>query len=172
MRKFCLLRVANIESGIFGVLMDSGVPFCVTVENNDYVFPVGSYLCKRVNSPKFGNTFEVMDVPNRSNILFHWGNLESDSHGCILIAKEFGELYDSTAILGSKRCFAEFLVRTANVNDFELVVDEYLEDFDKEVLEVHREDLIKSDTLPLEKPKDSSTSLLGSRKGFRVSEKV
>ena len=42
----------------------------------------GVYTCKRVNSPKFGNTFEVIGVPGRSHILFHVANIPSDVEGC------------------------------------------------------------------------------------------
>ena len=48
--------------------------------------PSGTYTCKRYVSKRFGETFEVTEVPNRTYILFHVGNFpEKDSHGCLLV---------------------------------------------------------------------------------------
>ena len=52
--------------------------------------PAGSYVTRRVTSPKFGETFEVTGVPGRANILFHHGNTEEDTEGCILLGSSFG----------------------------------------------------------------------------------
>lgn len=127
MRSFQLHRIANIPEGIFGVFKDAGVPFCVTVENNDFVFPDGDYLCRRVNSPKYGNTFEICGIKGRSKILVHWGNWEDNSLGCVIIGEGYdplkmnnGEL--KNGVVSSKVAFAEFLRRTAGMNEFMLKV--------------------------------------------------
>jgi hypothetical protein len=46
--------------------------------------PEGKYEVHKVHSPKFGKCFQVVDVPERDNILFHAGNYASDTKGCIL----------------------------------------------------------------------------------------
>jgi len=38
-----------------------------------------SRIKKSFNSPKFGETYMVMDVPGRDRILFHLGNTKGDS---------------------------------------------------------------------------------------------
>lgn len=131
MKSFVLLRVAKIEDGTFGVLKDGEIPFCLTVErpwlNNERgksCIPVGTYICRRVNSPKFGNTFEICDVPNRSAILFHKGNLYIDSHGCVVVGEQFEPLGDKNAVLASGKAFAEFLQRTEGINEFNLDIFE------------------------------------------------
>ena len=58
-------------------------------EKEKSCIPVNIYRCKRVDSPRFGLTFEVDDVPNRSQILFHQGNFPTDSKGCILLGTGF-----------------------------------------------------------------------------------
>ena len=59
-------------------------------EKNKSCIPVNIYRCKRVDSPKFGLTYEVIDVPDRENILCgHVGNFVSNTQGCILIASGF-----------------------------------------------------------------------------------
>lgn len=45
--------------------------------------PEGTYTAKRHTSPKFGPSFWVQDVPERSEILFHPANYSSQLLGCI-----------------------------------------------------------------------------------------
>lgn len=131
-----LSRAPSSAFGTFGMLRVESVPFAVTLErrweNNrpsvegkpGSCIPVGRYLCKRVQSPKFGNTFEVTGVPGRSKILFHKGNLDDDSHGCILVGEQF-EIYKSEpGILAAAHGFAEFLSLQAAVNEFWLTINE------------------------------------------------
>lgn len=117
MRKLTLIRIAYISDGTFGVLLDyDNTPFCLTLErewrNNEKnvsCIPRGKYICQRVQSPKFGNTFEVLNVPKRSHILFHKGNIEDDSHGCIIVGEEYGIYKHKVAILSSGKAFHEFM---------------------------------------------------------------
>jgi hypothetical protein len=120
-----LNRVAMTDDGTFGVLLQNGKPFALTLERqwldnkrNVSCIPAGKYMAVRCNksveygyrdSPKFGDTFVVESVPGRSKILFHKGNIDDDSHGCILVGEQFGKLGRSTAILSSKDGFNEFL---------------------------------------------------------------
>ena len=124
-----LKRVAYTEHGTFGVLIQHNIPFAVTLEKpwienrvNISCIPTGLYICKRVKSPKFGNTFEVTNIPGRTQILFHKGNLQDDSHGCILIGEQYEFLYDKPAILASKKGFKEFLSKTEGLNEFKLLI--------------------------------------------------
>lgn len=130
-----IYRLPKREDGVFGVIADEGYQyFGLTCENHKLLIPKGEYLCKRTNSPKFGNTFEITGVEGRDHILFHWGNIEDNSLGCILV----GELFDSMlspdgtrkiAVLSSKTTagqgFLEFLARTVNIDKFKLVIEEW-----------------------------------------------
>jgi len=128
MKLFKLLRIAKRDDGVFGVLIDNTLPFALTAErawlNNEKgksCIPAGTYICKRVNSPKFGNTFEVTNVIGRSEILFHKGNIDDDSRGCILVGEQFAVWQDnSCSISASQAGFTEFLSRTAAINEFQL----------------------------------------------------
>jgi len=131
MKHFKLIRVAYIADGTFGVLFDEEIPFCLTVERewkgnqrNISCIPTGYYLCKRVQSPKFGDTFEICDVPGRSHILFHMGNIEDDSHGCVITGEEYGKYKGKVAVASSGRAFAEFKYRLRNVDSFYLDIDD------------------------------------------------
>lgn len=129
MKYFKLVRVAYIPDGTFGVLFDEDIPFCLTLERewNDNergisCIPTGIYLCRRVQSPKFGDTFEICDVPGRSHILFHKGNIEDDSHGCVITGEEYGKYKNKVAVLSSGRAYKEFKQRTDSIDSFKLEV--------------------------------------------------
>jgi len=46
--------------------------------------PEGKYKCVKRVSEKYGDHFHVKDVPNRTWILIHVGNFNTDTRGCIL----------------------------------------------------------------------------------------
>jgi hypothetical protein len=124
-----LIRLPQHKDGTFGVLLDEGTPFCLTVERpwldnkrGESCIPTGQYICRRVNSPKFGDTFEVTNVPGRTAILFHKGNIMEDSHGCIILGEQYESLEGKVVVLASGKAFSEFLERTRNVNEFRLEI--------------------------------------------------
>jgi hypothetical protein len=133
-----IIRVSLKHNATFGVfLRNDGVPFAVTLErpwmfNKPSVgdvpgscIPAGTYLCKRVNSPKFGDTFEVTGVTGRSAILFHKGNINDDTRGCILVGEQFEPVKGKDGIVASAKGFEEFKTLTAGLNEFELEIVEY-----------------------------------------------
>ena len=140
MRTLQLIRVALTDKATYGVLLHDGIPFAVTLErpwlNNQQsisCIPVGTYTCLRCSaspdygykdSPKFGNTFQVYAVPGRGNILFHKGNLEDDTHGCILVGEAFNPVKGKLGITSSKEGFAEFFMLLTGVDEFTLVIKE------------------------------------------------
>lgn len=120
-----LIRVGQSSLGTFGVLRYKDVPFAITLEQpwadnalGASCIPAGTYQCRRVQSPKFGNTFEVMDVPGRTHILFHKGNTVEDTHGCILIAEEFAWVLDKPSVVSSQRGFDEFMSLMGKQHEF------------------------------------------------------
>lgn len=123
-----LHRLPTTEHGTFGVLCDEqGIPFAVTLErqwlNNEKgksCIPAGEYICTRVLSQKFGNTFIVNDVPNRTHILFHKGNIDDDSHGCILIGRHYDPYLPE--IRNSLLGFEGFSYKTKSVDSFLLII--------------------------------------------------
>lgn len=122
-------RVAKLPEGCFGAALHLGVPFAVTLErtfdDGQPVIPAGTYDCKRSYFHGGGyETYEI-SVPGHSRVLFHKGNIEVDSAGCVLIAESFGVLGREVAILDSKGGFSEFMSRVNGVGEFQLsVVDE------------------------------------------------
>lgn len=124
-----LVRVAENERGMFGVLLWDRRPFAISLEppwrdNQEDIscIPQGEYKCVRVQSPKFGETFKVIGVDGRTDILFHWGNELEDTEGCILIGEEFGKLNGFDAILSSMRAFKELMRLTVDMDGFDLLI--------------------------------------------------
>lgn len=132
-----LERFAKTSHGVLGRLG----PFR-TLERQDLgnkpnvsCIPAGTYTCRRSFFNRGGYpTFEVTGVPGRSLILFHVGNTEGDSNGCILIGREFGVLNvtdpatkataPKIATLTSKDAFAAFMKSLEGVESFTLTIRE------------------------------------------------
>lgn len=136
MKVLLIKRIAYREDGTFGVCFDEDVPFCLSVElpwknnqQNVSCIPPSDkhddweeYICQRVESPKFGLTFEVLGVENRSHILFHKANTIDDLLGCIGIGERFESLGGKTAVWMSSEAFLEFMQRFGSEDLFKLVI--------------------------------------------------
>ena len=117
--------------GTFGVLRIDKAVFCVTLEPSDRLnmpdhsfIPPQQYDCTRWNSPKYGETFKVMHVPTRTDILFHPGNTIEDTGGCILLGQYFGKLKGDRAVLNSGATFKNFMRVMQGEDYFHLTVKE------------------------------------------------
>ena len=131
-KNFKLIRISHTTNATFGVLLEDDIPFCVTLElpwfgniKSISCIPEGFYICERVNSPKFGDTFEIVDVEARLHILFHKGNLSQDTHGCVLVGEQFEPLAGENAVLASGKAFAEFKKRTEDIHGFLLQIESH-----------------------------------------------
>lgn len=131
-KHFKLIRISHTTNATFGVLLEEDIPFCLTLERpwlgnikSISCIPKGLYVCERVKSPKFGDTFEIVDVEARSHILFHKGNLSDDTHGCVLVGEQFEPLRGENAVLASGQAFTEFIIRTNDINTFVLSIESH-----------------------------------------------
>jgi hypothetical protein len=129
MMQLALIRVGRNQRGTFGALRHGEVPFVWTLERpwmdnaqNRSSIPAGYYVCQRVRSPKFGVTFEVTNVPNRSHILFHSGNTIEDTEGCILVGEEMSGTWDYPMLVSSQRGFKELLSYLDGIPTFGLTI--------------------------------------------------
>lgn len=136
--KIVIKRIAYTDEGAFGVMMLDGMPFALTLERpwrdnrrGESCIPAANYEAVRCresaeynyqDSPMFGDTFVVENVPGRKKILFHKGNLDDDTHGCILVGEQFGKLGTERGILASKAGFKEFLTITREIGRFDLSI--------------------------------------------------
>lgn len=129
MKHLTLKRITENIFGTPGVLYDDNF-LCTTMERrwehnaaNESCIPAGDYVCKRVHSSKFGETFEVTGVKDRTAILFHKGNYAfADSHGCILLGVGYLFMNNQWAITDSGIAFRNFLHYMAQDNEFALTI--------------------------------------------------
>jgi hypothetical protein len=72
--------------------------------SNISCYPEGIYLAKwleRSGSGKYKRVWHIQDVPNRTGILWHVGNLVRHSLGCTLAGLKHGKLGSEVAVLSS-----------------------------------------------------------------------
>lgn len=139
-----ILKRTNKEvDGIFGVLSDeSGSTIAVTLEHAydsglgngsyDAKTPLGDYKCVRGQHQLHGmtkpfTTFEVTNVPGHTNILFHVGNFNEDSEGCILLGRRIAPRdppESGNMITSSRNTFNAFMDLQKDLNEFTLTIKE------------------------------------------------
>lgn len=127
-----LKRISFTKHGTFGVLTYTSpgglIPICLTLEDpwldnmpNISCIPSGLYICRRTESPKFGEVYEVTNVVGRVGVLFHKGNTMHDTQGCILL----GATYENTNFMGiarSQEGYGHFWALVNPVNEFKLEI--------------------------------------------------
>lgn len=130
--KVDIIRLWEAVDGTFGALKIGGFPFCVTLEppdllnvqNKSSIPGPQSYYCQKIISPKFGKTFEIMDVPKRSNVLFHPGNYVEETEACVLLGESWWK-FDPAGERGIKNSgstFKRFMEVMEEVSVFRLAI--------------------------------------------------
>lgn len=122
-----LLRTSGVnQDGCFSVLWLPTRPIAVTIERTfddlRTVIPNGDFRCVSSRYHRGGyDTYEIK-VPGHTRVLFHKGNTELDSEGCILVGSSFGLLNGAPAVLASKQAFDNFMQIMSGVEEFTLRV--------------------------------------------------
>lgn len=119
-----------------GSMFINGVELCATLElpwvdeNGDKIsdkekscINSGVYTCKRINSPHFGEVFEIIDVPNRTHVLIHKGNFLKNTKGCILLGLIRGEKDNEPCVYQSTEAFNRFIKHLEGLKEFELRIN-------------------------------------------------
>ncbi len=111
-----------------GLMQIEGIdhdPF-FTLENpqrqtsTDSLIPAGSYTVRSYSSARHPVAWELQNVPGRSNILIHNGNMESQTLGCILIGLAAGTLQGPRVNQSIEA--VRLLRQLLSDNDFTLVI--------------------------------------------------
>lgn len=92
-------------------------------ERFDDRIPAGTYQCIPYSGTKYKNVYLVQNVPNRTGILFHWGNTEKHTLGCILLGFVLGKIGNENAVLDSVKCF-EYFRKLVGKNKFTLIIED------------------------------------------------
>jgi hypothetical protein len=123
-----IVRLEESSEGALGALLLYGRYFCSTLEPDDkdperFQIPAGVYECKRFHGAKWKDTFEII-VPGHYAVLFHAGNVEKESLGCVLLGQYPGKLNNQRAILNSGATFKQFMAILGELEDFILEIIE------------------------------------------------
>lgn len=131
LKKLKLLRIAEDEATTFGVIIiDEGFfkPICLSIENKwknnePWVscIPDGEYICEQGTFSKAiypanptGITYQILDIPGRSDCIFHPGNTHFDTSGCILPVTNYSR-FGMTEGGGSSRIAHTKFINSLNV---------------------------------------------------------
>ena len=124
-----IIRLEKGKNEILGVLMLNKQILCFTLElpnldNQKRIscIPTGNYKAMIVKSPKFGVCWQIMNVPNRSEVLIHAGNTHKDILGCILLGSNVGYIGDERAVLGSRNAVNELMTLTKGRNEIDACI--------------------------------------------------
>jgi len=125
-----LFRLEQTDQGALGALVLGGQYFCSFLmpdagDPDRFQISAGKYKCRRYHGTKWKDTFEIV-VEGHTALLFHSGNVEAHSMGCVLLGQYPGKLKGQRAVLNSGVTFKEFMRRLENVKEFDLyIVDCY-----------------------------------------------
>ena len=72
--------------------------------------PAGRYKSEWFNSPTYGWVLRLKDVPDRSDILAHWGNFVKNTVGCICMGSGIDDINDDGVfdVVNSKTTIKRF----------------------------------------------------------------
>lgn len=128
---FVMKRQSSNSWGIVSTLTkDSDIVFTTlehAYQNPDKSYspkiPHGTYTCVRgmhqlAHMAHPFETFEITGIVGHTNILFHVGNFNADSEGCVLLGQGLG----NQMIIGSKVAFDTFMASLSGVDSFTLEV--------------------------------------------------
>lgn len=131
-----LTRIPTTDQGTFGMFAIAGGPTFFSLElpdrgnkRQESCIPKGTYQCKKINSPKHGECYQVFGVDGRDSIEIHSANFAGDVSkgfisqllGCIALGKSIGIENGQLAVLQSKVAIAEFEAFT-KMQDFTLTI--------------------------------------------------
>jgi len=125
-----LIRLEQTTQGALGAVVLNGEYFCSFLmpdafDYKKYQIPSGRYLCRRYHGTKWTDTFEIV-VPGHTALLFHAGNVEAHTEGCIILGQYPGKLKGNRAVLNSGTTFKNFMRRMEHVEEFYVnIVDLY-----------------------------------------------
>lgn len=137
-----LSRMTKRPDGIFSQLLDdNGNQVSCTLEHAfpdgkggfEPVIPPGTYTCVRglhrlEHMTEDFETFEITGVQGHSQLLFHWGNWNKDSDGCVLTGSSIDKIVTPWMVTNSRFTFAKFMELNQGLDQFPLtVMDETLE---------------------------------------------
>ena len=147
MKRLHLERILASEHGTFGMLTVPGRSGAFTFftleeewkdnEPGESCIPAGVYRVRKTIYYRHGYpTYEITGVEGRSRILFHPGNTEEDTRGCVLLGlglgvltvkndEEDGGINKKLAVVKSRVAFGKFMSWMGGDEEAEIEVTWY-----------------------------------------------
>lgn len=130
MKSFTLQRYLSSAYGTFGEFYEHGGAFEAYsverpwLENQPFLSCIlaGLYPLQRFHSSRFGQVWQVCQVPGRDHILIHPANWPSDVEGCIGLGREIGALNGKKAVLHSTATLQAFHLLLTNETQAQLMI--------------------------------------------------
>jgi hypothetical protein len=128
-----IIRFKETLEGTVGLLYFDDIDFyCFTLQPDSkdaerFYIPDGEYIAKRFSGKKWKDTFEIVrpgtsGIDGHKYLLFHSGNIEKHSEGCILLGETISKLEGARAVLNSGATFQKFLFYTKDTDAFEVTL--------------------------------------------------
>ena len=112
MTRIHLIRASRDGKAVRGRLCFEGQEIA-TLENADYIIPVGIYEVRVTYSPRFKRMLPLIgNVPGRSGIRIHRGTKPEHSKGCILVSAAM-----------EQQLTAEWLALQASNEPIKIIID-------------------------------------------------
>ena len=119
-------REKENEDTILGTWYLDGKEICKTLENGwkdnkprISCIPTGTYTCTRDHTGRF-QYWKINNVPNRTNIEIHNGNIADHTLGCVIVGSRWGRLDDKPAVFRSIKTLDE--LKKILPDEFELEI--------------------------------------------------
>lgn len=134
MRTIDIYRLGYSHYGVFGMMVDDGIPICLTAErpwqfNKSHIscIPRGTYIAKREwytsKSGKKYESFLLQDVPARTRIFIHKGNNPiKDTEGCIILGKGLDHAPGRITLTDSAKAFESFMGHLGTYDKIKIVI--------------------------------------------------
>jgi len=127
MRTVTIIRTCLPTYTLGTMYLDDGGTTFYTLElpyrdnkRNISCIPEGEYICRKICSKHFGETFEICDVPNRGEILFHQGNYTSSTRGCVLVGERWSPQQEM--LQDTKLAMSKLMSIFKNEKEFKLII--------------------------------------------------
>lgn len=127
-----LTRASDIDEGIFGSLIskDDSINLHTLEHSFEGIPKVAPGMYNVVRHPPNRlpyETFMLENVPDFegqpvTGILFHIGNFNNDSDGCILLGTDVDIIHGRKAVLHSRDAFGKFMMALQDMESFTLEV--------------------------------------------------
>lgn len=90
------------------------------LQNGTFTCVKGQHRLEHMKAPF--TTFEITGVTGHTNILFHTGNYNEDSNGCVLLGENVQSVGKMHMVVFSKITFTKFMDSLKDVDRFTLTV--------------------------------------------------